>query len=175
MPFRACLAILIPAVLVASLIPSRVVCRSLPLRDDPLNLVEPNPQQTTTTKPGGDPVVEPAAPKQTPAPTDPHTEQIKRAVQGIGLASKITVILKNKHDLHGATTAIDNQAFQVAEVDLHRIVTIDYRDVAKVRSGYGGINVFTRRHTTRFPHWVDPIIVIAVVGLIMLPVLLMRD
>jgi hypothetical protein len=152
-----------------------VVGKSLPLRNAPVNLVELNLDQSTTTRErGGDPVVEPVS-KQAPAPMDPHTEQIKRAVQRIGLASKITVILKKKGALHGAITTIDNQAFQVAEVDLHRIVTIDYKDVAKVRSGYGSLNIFTGKHTTQFPHWVDPIIVMGVVGLILLPVLLTKD
>jgi hypothetical protein len=54
-------------------------------------------------------------------------------------------------------------------------MTIDYRDVAKVRSGYGRVNMFTGRHTSQTSLWVGPVIVMAVVGLCFVPVLLSKD
>src|SRR5215472_17169315 len=93
---------------------------------------------------------------QTPGPTDPRAEQIKRAVRHIAIGGKITVFLKNRDVFHGAVTAIDDDRFQVAEVDLHQIFVVEYRDVKKVRSGYGGFNLYTGNRTS-WPPWVKAI------------------
>jgi hypothetical protein len=84
------------------------------------------------------------------------------------------VFLKNGDDLHGAVTMIDEHSFQVAEVDLHQVMTIAYRDVSKVRSGYGRINLFTGRRTS-YPLWVQPVAVAAVLGLLIVPLFFLKD
>jgi hypothetical protein len=94
--------------------------------------------------------------RQTPGSTDPRVEQIRRAVRHIAIGGKITVFLKNRDVLHGAVTAIDADKFQVAEVDLHQIFIVEYEDVKKVRSGYGGFNLYTGNRTS-WPPWVKAI------------------
>ena len=81
--------------------------------------------------------------KQLPAPLDPHAEKIKRAVTRIGISGRITVYLIKAGELYGAVTQIDEDDFRVADVDLHQVVVVQYKNVKKVRSGYGRVNVFT--------------------------------
>jgi hypothetical protein len=80
---------------------------------------------------------------QTASPLNPAAEKVRRAVEKTGMAQKITVFLKNGDALHGTVTRIDRDEFAIAEVDFQRIFTIQYADVKKTRSGYGGINLFT--------------------------------
>jgi hypothetical protein len=175
MLIRTCLAMLTAASLAMSLIPGSAACRGLSLQNDLPKRVEANRQQTTGTRgPGDDLAAEAPNSKQTPAQMDPRAEKVKRTVRRIGLASKITVFLKNGDDLHGATTVIDEHTFQLAEVDLHHVMTVDYVDVKKVRSGYGGINLFTGRRTS-YPLWVQPVAVAAVLGLLIVPLFFLKD
>ena len=175
MLFRSCLAILIAASLLVWLVPANAAGKTPRSPDDHTELIETTGHQPTgSNNPRGEPNSESATPKQTPAPTDPHTEQIKRTVRRIGLGTKITVFVKNGDDVHGATTAIDQDKFQVAEVDLHQIVTIEYKNVRKVRSGYGGINLFTGKRTSQ-PHWVQPVIFAGVMGMLIVPLFFLRD
>ena len=79
-------------------------------------------------------------------------EKIKRAVEEIGMAQKITVILKSgDDDLHGAVTRIGKDEFEVAEVDFQRVVTVQYANVKKLRSGYGRTNLFTGKRISSPP------------------------
>jgi len=157
------------------LLPARAACNNPGSPGDHTQPIETTRRQPTAS---GDPKdegsAEAAKAKQTPAPLDPHTEQIKRTVRRIGLGSKITVFVKNGDDVHGATTAIDQDKFQVAEVDLHQIITIEYKDARKVRSGYGGINLFTGRRTSQ-PHWVQPAIFIGLMGMLIVPLFFLKD
>lgn len=89
---------------------------------------------------------------QTASPMDPAVEKIRREIDKIGIAQKITVFLNNGDTLHGAVTKIDRDEFAVAEVDFQRIFTIQYKDVKKVRSGYGGINLITGKRASP-PRW----------------------
>jgi hypothetical protein len=84
---------------------------------------------------------------------DPAVEKLRREVDRIGIAQKITVFLKNGDALHGAVTKIERDEFAIAEVDFQRIFTDQYKDVKKVRSGYGGINLLTGKRASP-PRWV---------------------
>jgi len=86
--------------------------------------------------------------RPSPTPPDKHVEKIKRAVQKIKIGSRITVFLNNGDELHGALTLIDADSFQVAEIDLHQVFTLQYKYVKKVRSGYDGINLFTGKRVS---------------------------
>jgi hypothetical protein len=89
----------------------------------------------------------PAATPPQPFPLlDKKSERIKRAVSRIGIGERMTVIIKNGDDLHGTVTQIGADAFLLAEVDRHEVLTVLYRDVEKVRSGYNGVNAFTGKH-----------------------------
>lgn len=85
---------------------------------------------------------------QTASPVNPAAEKVRRAVEKTGMAQKITVFLKNGDALHGAVTKIDRDEFAIAEVDFQRIFTIQYADVKKTRSGYGGINLITGKRAS---------------------------
>ena len=85
---------------------------------------------------------------QTTLPVDPAVEKVRHAVEKTGMAQKITVFLKNGDVLHGAVTKIDRDEFTIAEVDFQRLFTIQYKDVKKTRSGYGGINLITGKRAS---------------------------
>ena len=80
--------------------------------------------------------------KQQPA-ADKRIEKIKRVVNKVGVGHRITVFLKNGDDLHGTVSRVGPEDFDVAEVDLQRLITVRYESVEKAREGYGGINLFT--------------------------------
>lgn len=82
-------------------------------------------------------------PAQTASPADPAVEKVRHGVEKTGMSQKITVFLKNGDALHGAVTKIDRDEFAIAEVDFQRIITIQYKDVKKTRSGYGEINLLS--------------------------------
>jgi len=77
----------------------------------------------------------------------PQVDKIRRDVQKIGVGGQITVYQIRGNTLHGTVTNINQDEFEIAEVDLSQIITIQYRDVKKVRSGIGRINLFTGRRT----------------------------
>lgn len=85
---------------------------------------------------------------QTASPADPAAQKVRRDVEKTGMAQKITVFLKNDDALHGAVTRIDRDEFAIAEVDFQRIFTIQYKDVKRIRSGYGGINLITGKRAS---------------------------
>jgi sRNA-binding regulator protein Hfq len=85
---------------------------------------------------------------QTTSTADPAVEKVRHAVEKTGMAQKITVFLKNGDALHGAVTKIDRDEFAIAEVDFQRIFTIQYKDVKKIRSGYGGINLISGKRAS---------------------------
>jgi len=174
MSTRACMTVLIAISMVMLLLPRSVACNGLSLQDSPPKQAASSQQPgIDNTMPGGEskPGV---ASHQAPGPIDPRTEQVKRTVRRIGLASKISVFLKNGDDLHGAVAALDQDKFQVAEIDLHQLITVEYKDVKKVRSGYGGINLFTGRRTSQ-PRWVVPVITAALMGMLIVPLFFLRD
>jgi len=108
---------------------------------------------TQTTQPN-DPDKKPGNDSRLPGhrasqrPVLSNAEEIKRAVEEIGVAQKITVILKSGDDLHGAVTRIGKDEFDVAEVDFQRVITVQYTNVKKIRSGYGRTNLFTGKRTS---------------------------
>lgn len=100
---------------------------------------------------GGQTQTQPPTPAATPQPfplLDKKSEKIKRAVSRIGIGERLTVIIKNGDDLHGTVTQVGADAFLLAEVDRHEVLTVLYRDVEKVRSGYGGVSLFTGRRAS---------------------------
>lgn len=76
--------------------------------------------------------------RQSPTALSPHGEKIKSKVLKMGLGSNITVIIEDGDDLYGSISKVDERTFEIVEVDLKQRVTINYEQVKKVRSGYGG-------------------------------------
>ena len=80
---------------------------------------------------------------QKPTKEDRRTEQIKWKLRSLGIASRVTIMLNNGNDRYGSIERIDEDTFQLAEVDLKQVVTVSYSGVKKVREGYGNPNQFT--------------------------------
>ena len=85
---------------------------------------------------------------QTQAPANRQIEKIRRVVNKVAVGNKITVYLRNGDNLHGTISYISADNFDIAEVDFHKLLTINYADVKKVRAGYGGINLLTGRRNS---------------------------
>jgi hypothetical protein len=51
--------------------------------------------------------------------------------------------LNNGNERYGSIERIDENSFQLAEVDIKQMVTISYSEVKRVRAGYGNPNQFT--------------------------------
>ena len=80
-----------------------------------------------------------------------QAEQVKREVEKIGIARKITVILKTGAEYYGSVARIDNSTFRIAEVDLRQEMTFEYLEVKKVRRDYGGKNYISGKRPN--PLW----------------------
>ncbi|MFL6274930.1 MAG: hypothetical protein ACJ74G_06930 [Blastocatellia bacterium] len=112
------------------------------------------------------------APPQT-AKEAQQAGRIKRDVENHGVASKITVILKDNQERYGEIARIDDDTFQVVEVDMKQLLTFAYKDVKKVRFNYGNPNPFNgKRWHPRWGH-IAGIAVIAFI-LIVIPLSIPR-
>lgn len=79
------------------------------------------------------------SPQNNPA-SSTRIQKVKDQVQKLGIAEDVTVILLSGKEYYGAISEIELDSFEIAEVDLKQRITIDYKDVKKVRKGYGGWN-----------------------------------
>jgi hypothetical protein len=82
------------------------------------------------------------SPQNSPAPA-PQIQPVKDQVQKIGKGEDVTVILFSGVEYYGAISKIEQDSFEIAEVDLKQMVTIAYADVLKVEEGYGAMNSST--------------------------------
>jgi hypothetical protein len=112
-----------------------------------------------------------ATPPQTFPLLDKKSAKIKRAVSNIGIGERITLIIKNGDDLHGTVTQIGADACLIAEVDRHEVLTVLYRDIEKVRSGYEGVNIFTGKHVSQ-PRGAKIALFAGVMALIIVPLII---
>lgn len=74
---------------------------------------------------------------------DRRAEQIKWKLSSLGIASRVTIVLNNGNERYGSLERIDEDSFELAEVDLKQVFTVSYSEVKKVREGYGNTNQFT--------------------------------
>ena len=142
---RASLSIFAALSLLLIHLPPIVFGQSTPASSPSTQTTQPNDPD----KPGNDSSLPGHSGSQRPVLS--NAEEIKRAVEEIGVAQKITVILKSGDDLHGAVTRIGKDEFEVAEVDFQRVVTVQYANVKKIRSGYGRTNLFTGKRISSPP------------------------
>lgn len=77
------------------------------------------------------------------AKKDSRADEIKWKVRSLGIAARVTVILNSGNERYGSVERIDEDSFELAEVDLKQVFTIGYSEVKKVREGYGNTNKFT--------------------------------
>lgn len=75
---------------------------------------------------------------QSPQNIPSQVQKVKDKVQKIGIAEDITVILLTGKEYYGAIRKIEPDSFEIAEVDLKQVMAFDYKDIKKVRKGYGG-------------------------------------
>jgi hypothetical protein len=81
-------------------------------------------------------------PPQNNPGASPQIQKVKDKVQKLGGGEDVTVILLTGKEYYGAISKIEPDSFEIAEVDLKQRMAFDYKDVKKVRKGYGGWNHF---------------------------------
>jgi hypothetical protein len=82
------------------------------------------------------------SPQNSPAST-PRIQTVKDYVQKIGQGKDVTVIMFSGVEYYGAISKIEEDDFEIAEVDLKQMVAISYADVYIVEKGYGELNSST--------------------------------
>jgi hypothetical protein len=82
-----------------------------------------------------------------PTRLDEKARKIKRVVEKVGVAGKLTLYLKNGEQLYGNVVRYDAESVQIAEVDLKQVVTIQYQNIKKAREDYGHRDILTGRRS----------------------------
>src|SRR5688572_20241554 len=80
---------------------------------------------------------------QSPQNTPSGAQKVKDRIQNLGIAEDVTVILLTGKEYYGAISKIEPDSFEIAEVDLKQRMSFDYKDVKKVRKGYGRQSLIT--------------------------------
>ena len=76
-------------------------------------------------------------PQPTPQSSSAQRDKIESKIRKIGVRKDVTVKLHKGKTYHGFINRIDDQQFEISEVDLKTSVVIRYDEVKKVESGYG--------------------------------------
>jgi hypothetical protein len=82
---------------------------------------------------------------------------VKDYVQKIGQGKNVTVIMFSGVEYYGAISKIEQDSFEIAEVDLKQTVAISYADAYIVEKGYGEMNSSTgtrRKGPTMRSFWI---------------------
>jgi small nuclear ribonucleoprotein (snRNP)-like protein len=74
---------------------------------------------------------------QQPQPSTAQTDKIAAKIIKIGIRADVTVKLNNGKTYHGFINRIDDQQFEMSEVDLKSNLVIRYDEVKRVERGYG--------------------------------------
>src|SRR5215475_5579755 len=96
------------------------------------------------------------SPQNSPA-SERQNQTVKDYVQKIGQGKDVTVILFSGVEYYGAISKIEEDGFEIAEVDLKQMVAISYADVYIVEKGYGNLNSYTgtrRKGPSMRPFWI---------------------
>jgi hypothetical protein len=80
---------------------------------------------------------------QAPQHIPSQVQKVKDRVQKLGIAEDVTVILLGGREYYGAISKMGPDSFEIAEVDLKQRMTFNYKDVKKVRKGYGRQSIVT--------------------------------
>jgi hypothetical protein len=108
-----------------------------------------------------------------PTKEERKAAQIKSKLHSLGIASRVTVILNNGNERYGSIERLDDDTFQLAEVDLKQVFTVAYHEVKKVREGYGNPNQFTGKRWN--PIWAKiSLAAVVVMFLVVLPLAVPR-
>ncbi|HEU0185988.1 MAG TPA: hypothetical protein VFS27_11780 [Blastocatellia bacterium] len=101
-----------------------------------------------------------------------QVQKVKDQVQKLGIAEDVTVILLTGKEYYGAIRKVEPDSFEIAEADLKQVMAFDYKDVKKVRKGYGGRGFAGKRVNPR-NQWIAAAAVLGV--LIVLPVIILAS
>ena len=78
-----------------------------------------------------------ASPPKAQLKEEKRVREIKNRIRQMGVARRVTVVLFNENERYGSIEQIDDEGFRLAEVDTKQEVKVYYKDVKKVRTGYG--------------------------------------
>lgn len=90
-------------------------------------------------------------PAQAQSKDEKRIREVKNRIRQMGVARRITVVLLNENERYGSIELIGDESFQLAEVDTNQEVKVFYKDVRKVRTGYGQFNAITGKRID--PKW----------------------
>jgi hypothetical protein len=108
---------------------------------------------------------------RSPQNTPSQVQKVKDQVQKIGVAEDVTVILLTGKEYYGSITDIEPDRLEIAEVDLKQRMAFDYKDVKKVRKGYGDRHFITgKRGNPRVQAIVAIVVIGAIIGIAILAV-----
>ena len=123
---------------------------------------KPAPDVKSRSGPGkGGPQTVKTGQSKTTTKADQRAADIKLKVRSLGIASRVTVQLNNGNERYGSIERIDEDSFQLAEVDVKQVFTVSYSDVRKIREGYGNPNQFTGKRWN--PIWAKIAVTAAIV------------
>lgn len=91
-------------------------------------------------------------------------QAVKRKVDSLAPHSRVTVIPVHGNEEFGEFLSRDQDAFAFHDVDRNADVTLKYAEVRKVKSGYGGYNSVSGRHTDRTRAIIVTAIVLGALG-----------
>ena len=112
-------------------------------------------------------------PAQAQTKEERRIQEIRNRLRQYGPAARITVVLWNDNERYGSLELIDADSFQLKEVDLNQEVRIAYKDVKKVRRGYGEFNGITGKRVNPKTDLIVKIAAVAIV-IFVLPFLIPR-
>lgn len=70
------------------------------------------------------------------SPLDKRSENVRRAVEKVGIGGRITVFAKDGPDHRGFVESFDGAAFQIVERKTQQVVAYKYADVKRARRGW---------------------------------------
>src|SRR2546423_12574830 len=114
-----------------------VACRESVVAKQSLTAETSAPQQQQSQSAQSGSAAKASGAQGSPVQLDERSRKIKRTVEKIGVAGRLTLYLKNGEELYGSVVRYDEESLQIAEVDLKQIVTVQYKNVKKVREDYG--------------------------------------
>ncbi len=76
-------------------------------------------------------------PQPTPQRSSAQRDKMESKIRKIGVRKDVTVKLQNGKTYHGFINRIDDQQFEMSEVDLKTSVIVRFDEVKRVESGYG--------------------------------------
>ena len=90
-----------------------------------------------------------AAHSQTVTSSADASTKIWEKVFKLGVGHDITVKTVSGASYHGQISRIDDNEFEIREVDLHQKIRWYYSEIKSVRGDYSAKNVFGKRHNPR--------------------------